>query len=154
MIDKSSPSAPFEQMSPDEQAAACAKVMWDSDNASRTMGMEIQEVRAGFAELTMEICDHMTNGQKIAHGGIIFTLADSAFAFACNGYNQFTVAQHCSVAFLAPGKVGDILTAKASEQHRAGRSGIYDVKVTNQSGEPIAEFRGHSRTVKGQHIPT
>ena len=95
----------------------------------------------------------MTNGHKTCHGGYIFTLADSAFAFACNTYNQRTVAQMAAVSFLAPAFEGDLLTATAQEVWRQGRGGIYDVRVTNQSGTPIAEFRGHSRTVKGTHLP-
>ena len=142
-----------DQHDADTMARACAQSMWASDNASKGLGMEIDEVRLGYARLTMPIRKDMTNGQNIAHGGFIFTLADSAFAFACNGRNQFTVAQHCAVTFLAPGFQGDVMTAIAEEKHFAGRSGIYDVTVTNQDGETIAEFRGHSRTVKGQHIP-
>ncbi len=116
--------------------------------------MEMEEVRLGYARLSMTVREDMTNGQNIAHGGFIFTLADSAFAFSCNGRNQFTVAQHCAVTFLAPGFAGDRLTAISQERHFAGRSGIYDVTVTNQDGTVIAEFRGHSRTVKGQHVDT
>ena len=137
----------------DDLARRCADSMWSSDNASRGLGMAIEEVRLGYARLTMTIRDDMTNGQKIAHGGFIFLLADSAFAFACNGRNQFTVAQHCAVTFLAPGFEGDVMTAIAEERHFAGRSGIYDVTVANHKGDIIAEFRGHSRTVKGQHLP-
>ena len=137
----------------DELARKCADSMWANDNASRGLGMAIKEVRLGYAKLTMTIRADMTNGQKIAHGGFIFLLADSAFAFACNGRNQFTVAQQCAVTFLAPGFEGDVMTAIAEERHFAGRSGIYDVTVSNQNGETIAEFRGHSRTVKGQHLP-
>jgi acyl-CoA thioesterase len=102
--------------------------------------------------MRMRVQEHMLNGQSNCHGGYIFTLADSAFAFACNGYNQFTVAQRCDVNFLAPAFLGDELTAYAKERNRTGRSGIYDVQVTNQKGEVIAEFRGNSRTVKGQHL--
>ena len=137
---------------PDELAKAAAAAMWNNDNASRGLGMVIEEVRPGYARLNMKIRDDMTNGQDIAHGGFIFTLADSAFAFACNSHNQFAVAQHCAVTFLAPGQKGETLTAEAVERHNAGRSGLYDVTVTNQSGEKIAEFRGNSRTVKGQHV--
>ena len=138
--------------SPDEIARACADAMWAQDEVSQTMGMEIDHVAAGSAQLSMTIQPHMTNGQKIAHGGIIFTLADSTFAFACNTYNQFVVAQHCNVSFLAPAFAGDRLTAIATERHRQGRSGIYDVTVSNQDGEIVAEFRGFSRTVKGQYL--
>lgn len=127
--------------------------MWENDEASRGLGMVKEEVRLGYARLTMKVRADMLNGQKIVHGGFVFTLADSTFAFACNGRNQFTVAQHCAITFLAPGFEGDVLTAVAQERHFAGRSGIYDCTVTNQNGETIAEMRGHSRTVKGQHLP-
>ena len=135
-----------------ELAQACADKMWADDQASQSMGMCIDEIAPGFAKLSMTIRDEMVNGQKIAHGGCIFTLADSTFAFACNTYNQFTVAQQCSVNFIAPAFAGDRLTATAREQRKFGRSGIYDVTVVNQIGVPIAEFRGMSRTVKGTHV--
>ena len=141
-----------QQMTEDELAKACAASMWKTDHASQGLGFRIEEVHPGYARLSMVVRRDMLNGQLIAHGGFMFTLADSAFAFACNTYNQFAVAQHCAVTFLAPGFEGDILTAEAVERHRAGRSGIYDVTVTNQKGELIAEFRGNSRTVKGQHV--
>lgn len=137
----------------DALARACADSMWADDMASQSLGIVMEEIRLGYARLSMRVRDDMLNGQKIAHGGFIFTLADSAFAFACNGRNQFTVAQHCAVTFLAPGFESDTLTAIAQERHFAGRSGIYDVTITNQNDKTIAEFRGHSRSVKGQHIP-
>ena len=115
--------------------------------------MAIDEVSPGYAKLSMTIRENMLNGQKIGHGGFIFTLADSAFAFACNTYNQFAVAQHCNVSFLAPVFLNDRLTATAVERNRSQRSGIYDVTVVNQNDETVAEFRGFSRTVKGQHLP-
>ena len=135
-----------------ELAKACAKAMWDNDLASQGLGMKIEEIKTGYARLSMTIREDMTNGQKIAHGGFIFTLADSTFAFACNTYNQFAVAQQCAVTFLAPGYEGDRITAVATERNRTKRSGLYDITVQNQKGETIAEFRGHSRTVKGQHV--
>ncbi|MEO1066199.1 MAG: hydroxyphenylacetyl-CoA thioesterase PaaI, partial [Pseudomonadota bacterium] len=122
------------------------------DMASQGLSMTIEAIAPGAATISMPVMKNLTNGHKTCHGGYIFTLADSAFAFACNTYNQNTVAQHCSVTFLAPGLEGDILTATAKEQNRAGRSGIYDVTVKNQKGEAIALFRGHSRTIKGQHF--
>jgi acyl-CoA thioesterase len=126
--------------------------MWDKDLASRNLGMSLDAVGPGMASLSLTITAVMTNGHKTCHGGYIFTLADSAFAFACNSYNQNTVAQHCSVTFLRPAVEGDRLIATAREVSRIGRGGVYDVKVTNQSGEHVAEFRGHSRTVKGTPI--
>ena len=137
---------------PDAVARAAAQAMWDKDLASRSLGMSLDAVGPGMARLSLTITPAMTNGHKTCHGGYIFTLADSAFAFACNSYNQNTVAQHCSVTFLRPAVEGDRLTASAREVSRIGRDGIYDVKVTNQNGEPVAEFRGHSRTVKGTLI--
>ncbi|MBN8953539.1 MULTISPECIES: hydroxyphenylacetyl-CoA thioesterase PaaI [unclassified Rhizobium] len=140
-------------LSPQALAEACAKSMWDEDNASRHLGMELKAVSPGEATLSMVITEAMTNGHGTCHGGYIFTLADSAFAFACNSYNQRTVAQHCSVTFIAPVFAGDRLTATAREVSRRGRGGIYDIAITNQEGEQIAEFRGHSRTVKGMLLP-
>lgn len=140
-------------MTPDELAKACAETMWSNDDASRGLGMEIVRIAQGEAVLSMTVRADMLNGQKICHGGFMFTLADSAFAFACNGYNQFTVAQRCSIDFLAPVFEGDLLTAYAEERTRKGRSGIYDVRVKNQRGEVVAEMRGNSRTVKGEHLP-
>ncbi|MDE3080077.1 MAG: hydroxyphenylacetyl-CoA thioesterase PaaI, partial [Paracoccaceae bacterium] len=107
----------------------------------------------GEAQLSMTVNEAMSNGHGNAHGGFIFTLADSAFAFACNSYNQLVVAQHCSITYLIPGRIGDRLTATAREVSRRGRSGIYDIRITNQNGDHVAEFRGHSRTVKGTHLP-
>ena len=143
-----------EDMTPDELAKASAAAMWSGDNATRGLNMELTEVGPGMATVTMTVTDKMLNGHGTCHGGYIFTLADSAFAFACNSYNQTTVGQHCSISYLAPGKAGERLTATCQEVNRAGRSGIYDVKVFNPAGECIAEFRGHSRTIKGTLVPT
>lgn len=140
-------------MTADQLAQACALQMWSTDKASQSMGMKIISVGAGRAELSMRVREEMCNGQHICHGGIMFTLADSAFAFACNGYNQFTVAAHCSISFLAPVKAGEILIARAQERQRSKRSGIYDITLTREDDVVVAEFRGHSRTVKGQHLP-
>lgn len=140
-------------MTPDELARACAAAMWADDNATQHLGMELSDVRAGHATMTMRVRPEMTNGHKICHGGYIFTLADSAFAFACNTYNQRVVAQMGQITFLAPGQEGDVLTARAAEVWRQGRSGIYDISVTRQDGTKIAEFRGHSRSIKGPHLP-
>jgi len=139
--------------SPDDLARACAEAMWQQDDASKGLGMEIVEVRAGQATLTMTIKPHMVNGQRIAHGGFIFTLADSTFAFACNSHNERAVAAQCSISFIRPGKLGERLTATAREVSRNGRSGIYDVRVTAEDGVVIAEFRGHSRVIGGTWLP-
>ena len=126
--------------------------MWKEDDASKGLGMEIVEIGPGRATLTMTVRPEMVNGQRIAHGGFIFTLADSAFAFACNSHNDRAVAAQGNITFLRPGKLGDKLVAAAREISRSGRSGIYDVRVT--AGETvIAEFRGHSRTIPGTWLP-
>ncbi len=140
-------------MSPQELAEACAEAMWNDDNASRHLGMTIEHIAPGEARLSMTLTETMTNGHGNAHGGYLFTLADSAFAFACNTYNQLTVAQHCAITYVAPGALGDRLTATAREVSRRGRSGIYDISVTREDGTVIAEFRGHSRTINGTLLP-
>ena len=140
-------------VTPEELARRCAEAMWRDDRASQALGMSLDAVGPGRATLSMTVTEAMINGHEICHGGLIFTLADSAFAFACNAYNKVTVAQHCSVTFLAPAKLGDRLTARAEERALNGRSGIYDIRVENQDGKRIAEFRGHSRTIKGHLVP-
>src|SRR3982074_1713987 len=139
-------------LSPDDLARACAEAMWKEDDASKGLGMEILQINAGEATLTMTVKPHMVNGHGIAHGGFIFTLADSAFAFACNSYNERTVAGQCNISFSRPGKPGDRLVATAREISRTGRSGIYDVRVSVDD-ITIAELRGHSRTLGGAWVP-
>jgi acyl-CoA thioesterase len=139
-------------LSPDDLARACAEAMWKEDDASQGLGMEIVEVRSGEATLAMTVKPHMVNGQRIAHGGFIFLLADSAFAFACNSHNERAVAAQCDISFIKPGKLGDRLVATAREISRSRRSGIYDVRVT-AGDSVIAEFRGHSRTFGGTWLP-
>ncbi len=129
-----------------------AQTMFARDRASQLLGMQIVNCEAGTATVTMSVSDNMVNGLNVCHGGVIFTLADSAFAFACNNTNFNTVAAGCTIDFLAPGKLGDSLTARAAERTQRGRSGIYDVDVTNQLGELIATFRGKSARVGGQVI--
>jgi acyl-CoA thioesterase len=138
--------------SPDDVARACAEAMWKDDDASQGLGMEILDVKAGQATLAMTVKPHMVNGHGIAHGGFIFLLADSTFAFACNSHNERAVAAQCNISFIKPGKLGDRLVATAKEISSTGRSGIYDVRVT-VDGVAIAELRGHSRTVGGAWIP-
>lgn len=140
------------QLSPDSVARACADAMWQEDRASQGLGMEITAIGPGHATLTMTVQPHMVNGQRIAHGGFIFLLADSTFAFACNSHNQRAVAAQCDISFIRPGKLGDVLTATAREISRNGRSGIYDIRVT-AGDSAIAEFRGHSRTIAGTWLP-
>ena len=124
--------------------------MFRNDRASKMLGMRIVEVTPGSATLSMTIRDDMLNGHDICHGGLITTLADSAFAFACNSYNELTVASGFSVDLLAPGRLNDVLTARCVEVSKAGRTGVYDTEVTNQRGERIAMFRGRSYTIKGK----
>ena len=137
----------------DAQALAerVAEAMWARDDASQRLGMRIVDVAPGRATLTMSVRSDMLNGHAICHGGFIFTLADSAFAFACNSYNLNTVASGCAIDFLAPAREGDVLTAVARERSMAGRTGVYDIDVANQRGETIALFRGKSYRIKG-HI--
>jgi acyl-CoA thioesterase len=139
-------------LSPDDLARACAEAMWKEDDASKGLGMELVEVKPGQATLSMTVQPHMVNGQRIAHGGFIFLLADSAFAFACNSQNERAVAAQCNISFIKPGKLGDLLIASAREISRSGRSGIYDVRVTVDD-TVIAEFRGHSRLIAGTWLP-
>jgi acyl-CoA thioesterase len=139
-------------LSPDDLARACADAMWRDDDASQGLGMEILDVKAGQATLAMTVKPHMVNGHGIAHGGFLFLLADSTFAFACNSHNERAVAAQCNISFIKPGKLGDRLVATAKEISRSGRSGIYDVRVT-VDGVAIAELRGHSRTIGGAWIP-
>lgn len=136
-------------MTPDERARKAAEAMWQSDDASKWIGMSLGEVKEASATLELTVEKHHCNGHGNCHGGIIYTLADSAFAFACNSRNQSTVAQHNSITYLAPGQLHDHLTAHATETSLVGRTGIYDVQVTNQNNDVIAEFRGCSRTIKG-----
>ncbi|WP_092362256.1 hydroxyphenylacetyl-CoA thioesterase PaaI [Cribrihabitans marinus] len=137
-------------MTPKDRAEKAAAAMWAGDAASKWAGMEITRIDAGTATLEMTVEAHHCNGHGICHGGVTFMLADSAFAFACNSRNQSTVAQHNVISFVSPGRLGDRMTATAREVSLTGRSGIYDVTVTDQDGRTIAEFRGMSRAIKGQ----
>jgi acyl-CoA thioesterase len=141
------------EMTPDELARATAAAMYENDACSRALGLEIMEVRPGYARLRMVVRDDFLNGHQICHGGLIFTLADSTFAFACNSYNLNTVASGCSIEFLRPVHGGDMLTAEAVEQTLNGRTGIYDIRVTNRAGDTVAMFRGKSAQIKGNVIP-
>ena len=136
-------------MDADSLAKAGAEVMWRDDNASKWLGMKVEEVRPGYARLSMTVTPNMVNGHNLCHGGLIFTLADSTFAFACNSHNQRAVAAAASIDFLAPAFLGDVLTAEGIEQALKGRTGVYDMKVHNQKNELIALFRGKSASIKG-----
>jgi acyl-CoA thioesterase len=133
-------------------AERVAAGMYARDRASQAMGMQIAAIGPGYAELTMTVRADMLNGHAICHGGFIFTLADSAFAFACNSYNLTTVASGCAIDFVAPAREGDVLAAMARERSVSGRTGVYDIEVTNQRGETVAYFRGKSYRIKGHVI--
>lgn len=134
-------------------AEAAAAAMYARDAASQGLGMAINAIAPGYAQLTMTIREDMLNGHGSCHGGFIFALADSAFAFACNSHNLVTVGAGCTIDYLAPGQLHDVLTATAVEQALAGKSGIYDIKVINQDGRVIALFRGKSHRVSGEVVP-
>jgi acyl-CoA thioesterase len=142
-------------LTPADAAALAERVaagMFARDTASKGLGMSILRVGPGVAEMAMPVRADMLNGHGICHGGFIFTLADSAFAFACNSYNLNTVASGCSIDFVAPAREGDVLTARAHERSASGRTGVYDIEVTNQRGETVALFRGKSYRIKGHVI--
>ena len=127
-------------------AKRCAEVMWAGDKASEALGMEVEITAAGCATARMTVREDMVNGFDVCHGGLLFALADSAFAFACNAYDRKTVAASASIEFLRPALLGDELRAVATEEHRGRRSGFYKVRVDNQDGELVALFQGRSRS--------
>jgi len=133
-------------------AERVAQAMYSRDRASQALGVKIATVSPGRAELTMTVRSDMLNGHAICHGGFIFSLADSAFAFACNSYNLTTVASGCSIDFVAPAREGDRLTAIAHERSASGRTAVYDIEVRNQNGETVALFRGKSYRIKGHVV--
>lgn len=137
---------------PQATAEAVRDAMWANDRASKALGMAVTQIGPGRAVLTMTVREDMLNGLDLCHGGLVTTLADSAFAFACNAYNETTVASGFDVNLLAPARLGDVLTARAVELSRSGRTGVYDIAVTNQRGERIAAFRGRSYTMKGRTV--
>lgn len=140
------PDAPTPQQIADKVRVG----MLANDRATKWLGMQILEVAPGRAVLQMTVRDEFLNGHDICHGGLITTLADSAFAFACNSYNELTVASGFAVDLLAPGRLGDVLTATCHEVSKAGRTGVYDCEVHNQRGERVAVFRGRSYTARGR----
>ena len=133
---------------PEVTARRSAEAMWDGDAASQALGMRILGVGPGTATLEMTVRKDMVNGHGIGHGGFTFSLADSAFAFACNSYNRRTVAHTCRITYLAPTRLGDVLVAEAREREREGRDGVYDVVVRNADGV-VAEFVGTSKEIRG-----
>lgn len=136
-------------MNETEIARRCAEAMYDADRASQRLGIVITDIAPGQATATMTVTEDMVNGHGIGHGGYVFTLADTAFAFACNTHNEVTVASGADINFLAPARAGDVLSAGAVERSRTGRSGLYDVTVRTADGTVIAEFRGRSRSIGG-----
>jgi acyl-CoA thioesterase len=141
-------------MTPEQRAIQVGQTMFANDAASKdTMGMELVSVAPGRAVMRMLVQPLHLNGHQICHGGFIFTLADSTFAFACNSHNRNTVAAGCSIEFLKPAHAGDLLSCEGAEQMLQGRHGIYDMKVTNQRGEVVAMFRGKSAQIPGTVFP-
>jgi acyl-CoA thioesterase len=139
-------------MTPQQLAEAVRDQMWAGDRASQALGMRITAIAPGSATLQMVVRPDMLNGHATCHGGLISTLADSAFAFACNSHNEMTVASGFNIDLVAPAREGDLLTATATELSRSGRTGVYDIEVRNQQGQRIALFRGRSYTLKGKPV--
>jgi len=139
---------------PDAQqlAEAVGREMYRKDRGSQFLGITLDEIRPGYARVSLRVTEDMVNGHGMCHGGFIFTLADSAFAYSCNSHNQNAVAAGCSIEYLSPAQVGDRLTAVAEERLLAGRSGIYDIDVCNQDGKRIAAFRGKSHRIAGETV--
>jgi len=146
MVDPTSPPTP------QQLAEQVRDAMWVGDHATKMLGMRITGIGPGQATIEMPVRQDMLNGHAICHGGLITTLADSAFACACNSYNELAVASGFTVDLMAPGRLGDVLTARATEVSKAGRTGVYDVEVCNQRGERIAVFRGRSYTLRGKPV--
>jgi len=142
------------QCDPQTLAELAGKTMYERDPASQRLGMTLDEIRPGYARMSMRVRQDMLNGHGTCHGGYIFMLADSAFAFACNSHNFNTVGAGCSIDYLAPGREGDLLTAQAQEQALSGKTGVYDIVVTNQEGRKVALFRGKSHRVSGMVAET
>ncbi|MDV7339530.1 hydroxyphenylacetyl-CoA thioesterase PaaI [Terasakiella sp. A23] len=140
------------EMTPQQLAEATHAAMYENDFKAQELGIEIVEIKPGYARATMTVKKSMLNGHGATHGGSTFSLADTTFAYACNTYNKVTVASGCDITFSAPSHEGDVLTAEAKETLLMGRSGIYDVTITRQDGEVVALFRGRSRTISGEVI--
>jgi len=137
---------------PQQVAEATRDAMWAGDRASKALGMQVVAIGPGQATVVMAVREDMLNGHETCHGGLMATLADTAFAFACNAYNEVTVASGFDVNLLAAARLGDVLTASAVEVSKSGRTGVYDIMVTNQRGERVAAFRGRSYTMKGKPL--
>ncbi|MDR6396040.1 hydroxyphenylacetyl-CoA thioesterase PaaI [Herbaspirillum seropedicae] len=143
---------PSTEMDPQALAEATVQAMYPRDNASQALGMKILEIAPGRARMSMLVRSDMLNGHATCHGGFIFALADSTFAFACNSHNLNTVASGCSIEYVAPALRNDMLIAEAQERSLAGRTGVYDITVSNQDGKTIALFRGKSYRIRGEVI--
>jgi acyl-CoA thioesterase len=139
-------------MTAEQIAHATRDAMWSKDRACQALGMRVSAIGPGTATLTMTVREDMLNGHDLCHGGLIATLADSAFAYACNAYNEVTVASGFDIHLMAGARLGDVLTATAAELSKGGRTGVYDIAVHNQRGEQIAAFRGRSYTMKGRPL--
>ena len=138
---------------PQQLAERCAQEMYARDAASQAAGMRLEAVGPGYAKLSMTVAPQMLNGHRSAHGGAIFSLADSAFAFACNSRDVASVAQHCSITYVTPGREGERLTAECREVNLSGRFGVYDCTVTGEGERVVAIFRGHSAAIRGAVLP-
>ena len=134
-------------------AELAGRTMFERDPASQALGMALDDIRPGYARMTMTVRADMLNGHATCHGGYIFMLADSAFAFACNSHNLSTVGAGCTIDYLAPGRAGDVLVAEATEQALQGKTGVYDVTVKTADGRTIALFRGKSHRISGTVAP-
>ena len=139
-------------MTPQQTADLVREGMFANDRASKSLGIQILSVTPGRAVLAMTVREDMLNGHDICHGGLIAVLADSAFAYACNSYNEWTVASGFSIDLMAPSHLGDELTATCHEVSKTGRTGLYDTEVTNQQGKRVAVFRGRSHTIRGKPV--
>lgn len=137
---------------PQQIAERCADTLWPGDRAAQGMGMQLVEIGPGTARLRMAVREDMVNCHGICHGGYIFAVADTAFAYACNAYNRNTVASGCNIDFVATGREGDTLQAEAVERTLAGRTGVYDVTVRDSAGKTVALFRGKSYRISGEVI--
>ncbi|MCW5730450.1 MAG: hydroxyphenylacetyl-CoA thioesterase PaaI [Alphaproteobacteria bacterium] len=140
-------------MTPQAVAEAVGQGMYARDRAARALGITLDEIAPGLARMRMAVGPDMVNGHDICHGGMIFTLADTAFAYACNSYNHVTVAQTAQISFVSAARAGDLLTAEAREVSRSGRTGIYDIRVSDQRDRLVALFRGNSYRLSGEVVP-
>jgi len=138
-----------DSMSAEQLASACGEAMFSRDQASQNMGMQLLQTTPGGSKMQVRVREDMIQGLGACHGGYLFAFADSAFAFACNSYNRASVALDCTIDFIAPAVLGDVLTITARELSRSGRTGVYGIEINNQNGEVVALFRGKSYQVRG-----